>query len=131
MEAQTIYPTWIQVIKDLMVRNEDQARVSEPWQQFLQAMQQALGSGIVEMAPDKDLYESGAAKYIGYVKEDKQITQYVLAPEKVLWPYGDGWKIWAEVSFLIRRACGRSFMRQELVKGTLIRMAEVERGYVI
>ena len=83
LEAQTTYLIWIQTIKELMVKNEDQARVCEPWQQFLQAIQQALGSGVMEIASDKAAYEGGAAKYIGYVQEHKQLKQYVLAPEKV------------------------------------------------
>jgi hypothetical protein len=81
---QNMFSLWCQVIQDVMLINEEQAKVSEPWQQCLQALQQGIGTGAVLLARDKSEYEQGAARYNGFIRKTQNELQYVLAPEKTI-----------------------------------------------
>jgi len=81
---QDMFSLWCQVIQDVMIINEEQAKISEPWQQCLQALQQGIGTGAVLLAGDKTEYEQGAARYNGFIRKTHNELQYVLAPEKTI-----------------------------------------------
>lgn len=76
-EYDSYYTQWCDVIVKLIKRNAEAAMISEPWQQFLLTLHQAIGTGSARMAHTK---EDFADNYIGY----KQDNEYVFEPTRVM-----------------------------------------------
>ncbi|MBR1419557.1 MAG: hypothetical protein IJ575_00645 [Selenomonadaceae bacterium] len=83
-QAQEKMACWFKVIADLMLRNQSESIATEPWQQFLLALQQVIATGTAIVATSKDEFERHGGKYIGFCKSDSDGEKYVLVPDKVI-----------------------------------------------
>lgn len=82
-EYDSYYEQWCDVIVELIKRNAEAAMISEPWQQFLLTLHQAIGTGSARMAHTKEDFAdngNGIKNYIGY----KRDNEYVFEPTRVM-----------------------------------------------
>lgn len=81
-DVERIYRLWTEVLDDFFDRNEAYAMNSDPYKQFLRALQQAMGTGSIVLASDKMEFESGNGRYIGYMRINRGEQELILAPEQ-------------------------------------------------
>lgn len=80
-EYDSYYAQWCDVIVELIKRNSEAAMISEPWQQFLLTLHQAIGTGSARITCTKADFESNDIKNcVGY----KRDNEYVLEPTRVM-----------------------------------------------
>ena len=85
-EANERYELWLDIIADLMERNEEMATNLEPWQIFIEALQSAIGTGRVALAEDRREFLNNPKHFHGFkqVSAGSHEVEYVLLPNEIM-----------------------------------------------
>ena len=78
------FEIWHEIIVRFILINQNNAKVVEPYQQFLMTLQQAIATGTVLVATCKDDFEKDGNRFVGFYRQDKGDIEYVLNPDKAL-----------------------------------------------
>ncbi|MEN6414247.1 MAG: hypothetical protein ABFC84_16025 [Veillonellales bacterium] len=80
-EAERLYHQWILVIQEVILENQRESKVSAPYKLYSYAVNQGLGTGMLVLAANKNLYASDNSNMYGGFINSKNAT-YVLNPDK-------------------------------------------------
>ena len=84
-QGSFLFEIWHTIIADFIRKNQNAATTTEPYQQFLITLQQAVATGTVLVASNKEVFEQdGQRRYMGFYRIDKGDTEYVLNPHKIM-----------------------------------------------
>lgn len=85
-ESSKRYGLWLDIIADLMKKNEEMATTLEPWQIFIEALQSGIGTGKVALAADKREFLDNPKRFHGFkqISGDSHEVEYVLAHKEVI-----------------------------------------------
>lgn len=84
VQVQVYWEIWQKIIEELILKNQNDVRTLEPYQQFLITLQQAIATGTVLVAHTKEEFEKDGNRYVGFSRPDKGDIEYVLNPDKTL-----------------------------------------------
>ena len=84
VQVQIYLEIWQKIIVDLLLKNQNDVRILEPYQQFLMTLQQAIATGTLLIATTKEEFEKDGNRYVGFSRPAEGDMEYVLNPYKTL-----------------------------------------------
>lgn len=81
---ENLYKDWQSIILNLLEKNAAAAIKMEAWQKFLVNLQAGIATGEFLIAKNRNEYETGEGKFIGFVEEKNSETEkFILSPTAV------------------------------------------------
>ena len=81
-QGKALSTEWKNVVLQMMKANEEYAKFSEPYEQFLKALEQGIGTGTIRIAANRQEYEVCNGHFVGY--EDTGARHLILAPDPTI-----------------------------------------------
>lgn len=79
-EVESTYQVWREVLIAVAMYNQETAVIAEPYQIWLQYLEQGIASGVITIAETRKKYEqSGSQQYFGYYDKER----YMFDPDKI------------------------------------------------